>query len=228
MVASTPSASLSYPEPADLPQVNVHLQALATAVDTLTIPRFASTAARSATIPSPTNGQAAYLQDAEQLTFYKSGYGVFHPVSKPTLLKMKTADENVVGSTTFQDDDHINSIVLKANTWYLVRGMLFFTSPAAANAKFIPVWSGSSPSASDSFWCIKNQRASAATEQRSAVITAQIAPATDNSTTIVGTIEGIVLTSSPAPTVKLQWAQNTASGTMTVFRGSHLEFIEAS
>lgn len=211
-----------------MPQVNVHLQNLATSVDTISIPRYANSGARSAGIPSPTNGQAGYLQSTEQLGVYKTTYGAFMDVNKPSIIKMKTADENVVASTTFQDDDHIAGIVLKASTWYLVRGLLFFTSPAAGDAKFIPVWSGSSPSASDSFWCIKNQRQTAgATEQRSAVITAQIAPATDDSYVIGGTIEGIVLTGSPAPTVKLQWAQNTASGTMTVFRGSYLEFIEA-
>lgn len=229
MVASTPYSSLPYPEPADLPQVNVHLQNLATSVDTLSLPRFTNSGARASGIPSPTNGQAGYLQSTEQLGIFKSSYSAFMDVNKPSVIKVKTGSDGVVSSTTFRDDTHLVGMVLKANTWYVVRGLFFFTSPAAADMKFIIVWTGSSPSASDSFWCMKNQRQTAgATEQRSAVITAQIAPATDDSYIIGGTIEGIVLTGSPAPTAKVQFAQVVASGTSSFLGGSYLEFIEAS
>ncbi len=228
MVASTPSSALPYPESADMPQVNVHLQNLATAADQLTIPRYSNSSARSAGIPTPNNGQAAYLQSTEQLGIYKSTYGTFMDVNKPSILKIKTGSDGVVSSTTFRDDSHLIGFTLKASTWYLVRGVFWFNSPAAADMKFILIWSGSSPSASDSFWCMKNQRSSGAMEQRSAVITAQIAPATDDSTEICATIEGIVLTSSPAPTTKVQFAQFAASGTSSFRVGSYLEFIEAS
>lgn len=224
---NTPCASLPYPEDTDLPDVNTHLQNLATALDTLTVPRFTSSSTRGSTITAPTDGQAAYLQDTEELTLYRAGYNAWQPLTRARVYKLKTADESLNSSTTFQDDNHLQGITLKASTSYIFKGILFFASSAAADIKFQMAWTVS-PDTANSFWCIKNSRdISNDVEHRSATLTGTIAPATNGGFTHVGTIEGFVLTTS-STTVKLQWAQNTSdAGTTSVFAGSFIEFIEA-
>lgn len=68
MVLYSPIAALPYPSLADIPNIQTMGQQLTSALDLITIPRFASSAAVSAAIPSPTNGQAIFRTDI--------GYGV--------------------------------------------------------------------------------------------------------------------------------------------------------
>lgn len=54
---------------------------LTNALDTQVIPRFSSTAARDLAIPSPTDGQHAYLTVSHTLTVYKGDLGEWVPYS---------------------------------------------------------------------------------------------------------------------------------------------------
>lgn len=81
MTTNSPIANLPIPELTDPPNGPAAFQALANALDPITIPRFASASARDLKIPSPSDGQHAYLTDSHSLTVYKADLGAWTPYS---------------------------------------------------------------------------------------------------------------------------------------------------
>ncbi len=219
-------AAIRYPDSFDTPNIPQHIQNMATDLDTMVIPKFASAGLRDAAIPSPTDGQHCYLTNLEQFQQYNTGYGQWLPFYQ-SVFKIKTANETLGNTTTFQNDDHLAGYALKASTTYLMRGVVMVTSPAAADIKFIWNWSVS-PTAGQ--WCIKGTETANSIGARVALMTGQIAPPTQGAPAVeFMTFEGYVLTAVTPTTVTLQWAKNTGDATNSfLFGGSWVEFVEAS
>lgn len=217
--------SLRYPDAFDTPNIPQHIQNLATDLDVKVIAKFASTGLRDAAIPSPTDGQCCYLTNTDTFQVYNSVYAQWMSFYQ-SVFKVKTANETLGNSTTFQDDDHLQGYALKASTTYIVRGVIMVTSPAAGDFKAI--WNFT-VAPTNGQWCIKGTEAANSIGARMATITTQIAPPTQGAPAVEFlTIEGYVLTAVTPTTVKLQWAKNAGDATnTTVFGGSWVEFVEA-
>lgn len=81
MTTNSPFANLPIPELTDPPNAPAAFQSLANALDPIVIPRFASASARDLKIPSPSDGQHAFLTDSHALTVYKADAGAWVPYS---------------------------------------------------------------------------------------------------------------------------------------------------
>lgn len=74
MALNTPNSALPYPELTDTPNALTAFQNLALALDTKVIPKFATSVARDAAIPSPVDGQVCYMTDRKGFLTYKSSW----------------------------------------------------------------------------------------------------------------------------------------------------------
>jgi hypothetical protein len=139
------------------------------------------------------------------------------PVSRG---KYKTANETA-NNTTYQNDDHL-SFTYEANKKYQISGTLFLTSPTAADIKFRWTYSGTG----EGFWTLLGAENQDVFRGRTALIANELIPPTTDSPIvgayhITGTFE-----STSAGTLQLQWAQNTTSGTTTLYEGGWIELKE--
>lgn len=109
MAQNTPIAGLPWPELTDIPNAQTAFQNLANALDTQTIPKFASTTARGAAIPTPVDGQHVYRTDLHAPQFYHAGMAAWAfagavPLTR-TVLGATTA--TVTFSSIPQDFNHL-------------------------------------------------------------------------------------------------------------------------
>lgn len=74
MALNTPIAALPYPELTDIPNAQTAFQNLALGLDTKVIPKFATSVARDAAIPSPVAGMLVFMTDRNGYLTYKSGW----------------------------------------------------------------------------------------------------------------------------------------------------------
>lgn len=81
MTTNSPIASLPIPELTDPPNAPAAFQSLATTLDPIVIPRFASASARNLKIPTPSDGQHAYLTDSHSLFVYRADSAAWVPYS---------------------------------------------------------------------------------------------------------------------------------------------------
>jgi hypothetical protein len=130
------------------------------------------------------------------------------------LVARKTADESVVSSTAFQDDDHLILPVLANEVWQfeltlLTTGLFGFkgqlTSPGGTIAG---TFYGLDESAALAMTSISGSSPSATWTQRA------------DSTTIprVGVVTGVFSNGGSGGNLRLQWAQGTSGATPTVLR----------
>lgn len=75
MAQNTPIAALPYPELTDIPNAQTAFSNLATALDTIVVPRYASTAARDTAIASPGDGQHCFRTDIHVPQYYSAVTG---------------------------------------------------------------------------------------------------------------------------------------------------------
>jgi len=138
----------------------------------------------------------------------------------PTAFARKTAAEDVTSSTVYQNDDDLKFNIGASEVWTFkaVLGVdggttgdikFQFTVPASATGKVI--------------YCLASA-AQAADNNKGGDITVSVGMGLDGSGTENSVlIEGIVVNSTNAGTVQLQWAQNASSATATsVNAGSYI------
>lgn len=225
MVQLSPICSIPYPDLVDIPNIPTHIKNFAEAVDTLAIARFANAGARDAAITSPVEGQHCYLQDEDKIYVYKSDYTGWFPYIHPRI-KVKSANETLGNSTTLQDDNHIIDFSLRASASYAVRGVLFVTSPPAADFKLQLTFTVNPVSGQ---WGTKTSWTTNSIQQHfRTTMPTTVAINTQGSPVVeFVTIEAIFLAAASPSTLKLQWAKNNAdAGTTTVFGGSWIEIFE--
>lgn len=135
-----------------------------------------------------------------------------------TLAIRKTADETLATSTTFQDDNHLFFSVAANEIWAFELELLFST-PVAADFKM--QWT-SPAGATGNWWGFWNDNGGPTVNyitRRSLAGTFALDTANGDGNLA---IRGAVVNSTTAGTLQLQWAQNAASGTTTVFANSFL------
>lgn len=135
----------------------------------------------------------------------------------------KTADESVTSSTTYQADDHL-LLALTNGKAYSIEGYIFATSSAAGGGAKIAV--DSSGTATDWYMTVCGGASTGCGSTNTFSSTATI----HNLSTVNGGV-GFWIIGSVKPsqdlTIKVWWAQNSSSGTATIFkRGSYLRAIE--
>lgn len=81
MTTNSPIAGLPIPEGTDPPNAPAAFLSLATTLDPIVIPRFASASARDLKIPAPSDGQHAYLTDSHALYVYQADTAAWVPYS---------------------------------------------------------------------------------------------------------------------------------------------------
>jgi hypothetical protein len=182
---------------------------------------FSNTSARSAVLPSPTDGMLTYRTDDRVFEVWNGSAWVLGP--NPPLYVRKTADESLANSTTLQDDDHLFVSVV-ANAVYSVQGWILFTAGNVGDFKM--GWSA--PTGATFNW---NAGGSVNTNLQATFFDVQDVGNTDSvggnigstTRTQTATPHGLLKVSSTAGTFKFRWAQNTSEGTsLTVLTDSAL------
>lgn len=132
---NTPQANLRYPSLSDTPNVPTDIQELATDVDSLVIPRYATTVARDAAITSPTEGQVCYVSATGVKTLFQYSGSTWLPLRPGPYFAYKTADETIGGTTSIQNDNDL-VLSLPADQSFFVKAVIAYGSPAANDFKF--------------------------------------------------------------------------------------------
>lgn len=94
MATSSPFANLPRPSLSDPPNAEAAFVNLTNALDPIVIPKFTSGPARDLKIPSPTDGQHAFLTDSHTLYVYKADLGEWVPYSYARLPEVVRFDAN--------------------------------------------------------------------------------------------------------------------------------------
>lgn len=220
MATTTTVNGWSIPQLTDVPNIETAV-AWATSVDTRANPIFASVTARNTAIPSPSEGQEAYVTATDEKYIFNGTVWV----GVMPRYYVKAADESVTSSTTLQDDNHL-VFAAEASSVYVAKYNLFVANgDAASDGKF-----GFTLPAAGTFLA-KFMAAGAASTDATAATSMQVSYITSGSA-VIGmlsnnqgvTIEAAFTIGVTPGNVTLQWAQNASSGTaMTLKQGSFLE-----
>lgn len=230
MTALTPKASLRYAELTDAANAQTLAQNLATDVDSVVVPKYASTAARDAANPTPSEGDLCYLTGTGSglHTMQRYSGAAWGRMQEAPLFVRKTADETVTSSATFQADDHL-TLALAVNTTYAFQ-LLLITNCSTD----VPDLKGrlTYPAGCEISWGEQAISFTPTTADGDGVWNAESADSTSPTNTFfVGTINGTVnglvtgniVVGATSGSLALEWAQNTSNGAGTVLKkGSHM------
>jgi len=180
--------------------------------------------ATSAGIPTGTPdiivGVQPLVYDTVDNNIFVFNDSIWNQVSNHTFAReVKLVDENVT-NTTLQDDDKL-SIPLRANKVYSGILSLFFVSPVAASFKYefsVPTGATGLTTSTGSL--------SSVTPVVAGSITSLQAGLTTSGSNEALVIKFTVIMSSTPGNITFRWAQNSESGTTTVFAGSDMVIWE--
>lgn len=141
------------------------------------------------------------------------------------LYVVKSADQSLSTNTTLQNDDHLSKAIGANEIWW---GELYLivNTPAAADFKF--AWTvPTSPTSA---------RMSIVNFDNAAALTGTVGDMTAGQSGIYGTtavypflpVYFYLVNGSNSGTLQLQWAQNSSSGTTTVYKGSHMRLLRVA
>lgn len=143
-------------------------------------------------------------------------------------LVRKTADESVTSSTVMQSDDQL-VVALDANSYYAIRAVITYDSPAAGDFKFQFTVPSGATGRKFALYSAVNATSCASTAQNSwgdaigDAVTGIGAPAAGAPCDVV--IDGYVITSGTSGNLTLQWAQDTSDATATTVKaGSFIQW----
>jgi hypothetical protein len=130
----------------------------------------------------------------------------------------KTADESVTSSTTIQDDDHLLFAIRASEVWQFELS-LQVTGAAAGDFRF-QVVGPTSYTVRYGYHALATAAASVEGDLRSQVSNESGGDLTVGmvAATYLVTVQGIMVNSTNAGNLKLQWAQGTSSGTATTVK----------
>lgn len=100
MTAYTPLNALPYPQSTDTANLPLHFQSMAEAIDSRTVLRFATAAARDAAITTPAAGMVAWLSTPGQLTHYTGT--LWAPVAPVPVFKSNNDAGTTVSTTAVE------------------------------------------------------------------------------------------------------------------------------
>lgn len=137
----------------------------------------------------------------------------------------KGADEAVVGSTTLQDDDDLVFAGLANKTYHIILSMIFNDSDGAGGFKFaftLPTGATGITGDSNVFF-----RGTSEDSMVNNITSAQSITGLGAGTTYHAGFVVTVRMGGTAGNIQLQWAQNVASGTTTLQKGSSMVISES-
>lgn len=144
-----------------------------------------------------------------------------------TIVAIKTATESVTSSTVLQDDDQLTVSVLASSTYEVFCQVFYDGNPAGdikydfvgpAGATFVASCHRLTTGAT----ALSDATAPMSVDQYTMGTPIGVGAVTTGNTATT-TFRGLLVVSSTAGTFKLQWAQNTSSGTATrVFANSYM------
>lgn len=140
----------------------------------------------------------------------------------PAFVVRKTANETVTSSTTPQDDDHL-FFPLAADALYLFKAVLIYSAATAGDARF---GFAAPPGATIQFG-IQGVGSDGTTPRVSAAdsaTTLSVGGLVDETTKLIATLNGLVVTGGTSGDLQLQWCQSVTNGTATtLYANSFLE-----
>lgn len=176
-----------------------------------TVNQFASAAARASAITSPVEGMVSYQSDTDLLYLYDGAAWVAIPRS---VVQRKTADETVNNTTTLQNDDHLLWTVAASGT-YLLELHIGYNTGTTPDAKI--AWTYPS-GLTMKITGIVGYEATSTLLSQATYTESSVIPLGGGSGDNHFSLWGLVFVSSTAGTLQLQWAQNTANASDTIFR----------
>lgn len=121
----TPISGITTPTNSQDPNGAAQLQEIVETIDGICVPKFASTAARDAAIPSPAKGQMCYITGRSFQMNYTGALSGWRFIT-PTLVNRITSDVARTSTTTPAEVSPLN-IPIKAGRTYLIEYILLFT-----------------------------------------------------------------------------------------------------
>ena len=186
--------------------------------------RQSTTAGVAEGTASPTQGTFGLaLEDRDATTGLAEAFFSPHALADQafaTTWKVKTANESVTNSTTYQDDNEITGLTIAADAYYSFESVLFFIHSGSGNLKWRwmcsdPSWLGVSLSYSGYRTIIGDGVPTPFNVVDDDIEgTAQII-----SSGAMIVMSGVINNDSGAETLKLQWAQQTADGSALTLLG---------
>ncbi|GAA3045131.1 hypothetical protein GCM10020229_65440 [Kitasatospora albolonga] len=96
MTKQTPMNQLPYPEPSDIADIPLHLQALTQAADSRMVMRFDTATARDTAVVQPVAGMIAWIKSPGYYTVYNgTGWVQDHTLNPPRLITRQSADQSL-------------------------------------------------------------------------------------------------------------------------------------
>lgn len=128
MALTTPILGIQYPQLGDSPNAPANFATVATALDNKLIPRFASSAARDAAIPSPIVGQVVMRVDSATSQFLQIYRRGAWDLVKMSEYAYKTADTTRVSTTTRTADPDLQFTAAPGST-YVGQAFITYSCP---------------------------------------------------------------------------------------------------
>jgi hypothetical protein len=163
-------------------------------------------------------GERAYTLDNKFWYIYQgAAWHLWQPVRRNLAANMTSTVTALANVSGF-------SFPYLANTRYSIRGaVMMFTNSTAASAW---KWTYSGTAAADTYWGLYGMKAIDTFNGRASAFTGTIAPPGANTDLAIYNLHGS-FQSDTAGTLQLQFAQGLGpSGTITMEKGSHVEFME--
>lgn len=221
----TTTHGIEYPDSTDHTRIWEHLQTLADDADALAVPIFATNTTRDAAIPAPSEGRRAFVTGTDEDLVYRAAW-----VSASPRTVYKTAAEDVVSSTSLQDDDHL-VLPIEANSKYAVEGLFIVAANSATpDIKF----SFSLPTSATLSWTLSGNDNTAGTADYAAIVdmasngSTKERP-TNGSIPFGYQMAGYLATGANAGNLRLRWAQvasNAAASRLAA--GSWLRILKVA
>lgn len=181
-----------------------------------TVNQFATSAARSSAITSPTEGMVSVLLDSDRLDFYDGSAWQLIGFVPGVLLARKTSDQSFNLTTVLQNDTELLASVA-INAVYEGHIHLFYNSPTAADFKMdLSVPAGAS-AVGWSFAGV-NAASAVAISAASAGVTVSGLGGTAADQTV--DLFGLLITGGTAGTAQVRWAQDTGNATNTTVKAT--------
>lgn len=238
MAQNTPILSLPWAELTDSANAQTGFKSLAESMDTVGIPRFPSTAARDAAIPTPIEGMVCYVSAAgvHQLQLYTNGS--WQELTVRDTFARKTTDEIVNLTATLQNDNEL-FLPLLASATYRVSGIVQYsaintvglrsawTFPAGATLALSMIGalgSATTNGADSGYWLANGETASSPAPEIG------LGTLNDGGGTpyrIQALVNGYIIMGATPGNLQYQWAQITVNAaTLTVYAGSFLHAVK--
>lgn len=168
---------------------------------------------------TPAEGEPIYTTDTKQLYIGdgSTAGGVVvggSALGAPTYQIIKTADESITASTTLQDDDHLFKALTGNKRYYFQFHLVWIKQAGAANALVFAVDGNT-----EGYAAVPSATNMTATNGTSLITTygQAVAGGYPYYQQIFGALD-----LSANYTLRLRWAQGSASGTSSVYKGSRL------